>query len=98
MNMTSAVFLVVLLTLVGLFFIWGLWCNERSFKHRLEMLERIYHYNMAATNKGTWTTGHLALYREFNLVDYGDHFWSTVFFQDYRKLYPKRVQEVMKWA
>jgi hypothetical protein len=83
-----SIWFIIALTICGMMIIWGLWgmvCNERTIKHRQQMIDRLYGppYSSPVYDENA------ELRKEYDSVSYDDHIWCLQMLRDHTKLYPK---------
>lgn len=77
-------FLITITLLAVIFFIWCLYCNNRTFKKRVYLIR-------TAPNKD-----YSKYSDEFSNVSYDKHMWNLIFFRDPKKLYGPLNQSIWK--
>lgn len=63
--------------------VWGLICNQRTYRKRMELIDNIY----TLPEWQVYSVG-------FKRISYEQHMWALFFFQDPKKLYSPLIQEI----
>ena len=75
---------------------WLAVCNDAAYNQRKRILDVIHAHNIRLINKSVWDPIARSLWKDFELVAYGDHLYALFFFRDPMLLYPRRLQVLVE--
>ena len=83
------IFFISIVISVLYYVIWGSICNNKTYKQRTVLLNRVHAKYSGTVRLYEW-------YSEIDRVSYDAHFYELIWFRDPWKLYSNQIQELVK--